>query len=200
MNNGKFAFSCADSTGHGVPGAIMSILNISSLEKSIEKYSEPDAILNETRKIIIERLKKDGSKEGGKDGMDCSLLVINSERTELSFAAANNPVFIVRNNELLEFKPDKMPVGKHDKDIDSFTSHNIMLKKGDVIYTLTDGFPDQFGGSKGKKYMIKNLKEYLLQISELTMLEQKQRLTNEFNVWKGKSEQVDDVCIIGVRI
>lgn len=200
LNNGNFAFSCADSTGHGVPGAIMSILNISSLEKSIEKYSEPDAILNETRKIIIERLKKDGSKEGGKDGMDCSLLVINSERTELSFAAANNPVFIVRNNELLEFKPDKMPVGKHDKDIESFTSHSIMLKKGDVIYTLTDGFPDQFGGSKGKKYMIKNLKEYLLQISELSMLEQKQRLTNEFNVWKGESEQVDDVCIIGVRI
>src|SRR5690606_41796119 len=117
-----------------------------------------------------------------------------------SCADSNKSVSIVRNNKLLEFKPEKLDVVKHDKDIDCFTSPNIMLKKGDVIYTVTDGFPDQFGGSNGKKYMIKNLKEYLLQISELTMLEQKQRLTNEFNVWKGKSEQVDDVCIIGVRI
>lgn len=237
LNNGNFAFSCADSTGHGVPGAIMSILNISSLEKSIENETEPDKILNQTRKIIIERLKKDGSTEGGKDGMDCSLLVINKNRTQLTFAAANNPVFIVRaaspslpegeknqrtspphsedvvgrssspladgrlgGAELIEFKPDKMPVGKHDNDKESFTLNTTILQKGDVIYTLTDGFPDQFGGEKGKKYMIKNLKELLLQIAHLPVLEQEQKLAEEFDKWKGTNEQIDDVCIIGVRI
>ena len=222
LNNGNFAFSVADSTGHGVPGAIMSILNISSLEKSIEKETAPDQILNKTRKIIIDRLRNDGSPEGGKDGMDCSLLVINQDRTQLSFASANNPVFIIRlvrhsvldtesdnevtaqarndGYELIEFKPDKMPVGKHDNDKDSFTLHTALLQKEDVIYALTDGFPDQFGGDKGKKYMIKNLKELLSQIAHLPMLEQEQKLADEFDKWKGSNEQVDDVCIIGVRI
>lgn len=225
LNNGNFAFCCADSTGHGVPGAIMSILNISSLEKSIEQEVEPNEILNKTRKIIIERLKKDGSAEGGKDGMDCSLLVINKARTHLTFAAANNPVFIVRQRhyekrsdiliseiasrslvvrkdafELIEFKPDKMPVGKHDKDFESFNIQTATLQQGDLIYTLTDGFPDQFGGEKGKKYMIKKLKELLLQIAPLTMPEQEQKLAQEFISWKGDNEQVDDVCVIGIKI
>jgi ligand-binding sensor domain-containing protein/serine phosphatase RsbU (regulator of sigma subunit) len=200
LNNGDFAFSCADSTGHGVPGAIMSILNISSLEKSIEKEVEAHKILNETRKIIIERLKKDGSEEGGKDGMDASLLVINKDKSKLSFALANNPIFIVRNNELIEFKGDKMPVGKHDNDQISFTLHTFEIQKEDVIYSLTDGFQDQFGGEKGKKYMIKNLKELFLKVSNLPMKKQKELLLNEFNNWKEGIEQVDDVCIIGVKI
>jgi serine phosphatase RsbU (regulator of sigma subunit) len=216
LKNGNFAFCCADSTGHGVPGAIMSILNISSLEKAIETATEPHLILNKTRELIIERLKKDGSPEGGKDGMDCSLLVLNHDKTELSFASANNPVFIVRSvtssgspeaavsrsetHELLEFRPDKMPVGKHDKDQEPFTLQTISLQKGDVIYTLTDGFPDQFGGEKGKKYMIKNLKNLLLSISHLPMNEQEERLFEEFTRWKGENEQIDDVCIIGVRV
>ncbi len=200
LNNGNFALSVADSTGHGVPGAIMSILNISSLEKSIEKETEPDQILNAARKIIIERLKKDGSPEGGKDGMDCSLLVLNQERTQLLFAAANNPVFMVRNNEITEYKPDKMPVGKHDKDTESFTLHTTKLQKGDLIYALTDGFPDQFGGEKGKKYMIKNLKELLLQIAHLPMADQKQKLSDGLIAWKGESEQVDDILIVGIRV
>jgi serine phosphatase RsbU (regulator of sigma subunit)/Tfp pilus assembly protein PilF len=216
LKNSNFAFCCADSTGHGVPGAIMSILNISSLEKAIEKETEPHHILGKTRELIIERLKNDGSPEGGKDGMDCSLLILNQDKTQLTFASANNPVFIVRKTphlpsgedkggvasdpELIEFKPDKMPVGKHDKDQMSFTLQMIQLQKGDVIYTFTDGFSDQFGGEKGKKYMIKNLKSFLLRIAHLTMEEQKSKLNEEFSNWKGENEQVDDVCIIGVRI
>lgn len=214
LKDGNFAFSCADSTGHGVPGAIMSILNISSLEKSIEQETEPNKILDKTRSIIIDRLKKDGSAEGGRDGMDCSLLVINKEKTQLSFAAANNPVFIIRpstidgemkqsqtlNFELIEFKPDKMPVGKDDNDTNPFNLHTTDLQKGDIIYTFTDGISDQFGGEKGKKYMIKNLRKLLLQIAPLSMQEQKQKLAQEFIAWKGEEEQVDDVCIIGVRI
>ncbi len=208
LSNNNFVFTVADSTGHGVPGAIMSILNISSLEKAIEKETEPHHILGKTRELIIERLKKDGSEHGGKDGMDCSLLVLNQDKTLLTFASANNPVFIVRknfeqeppNSKLIEFKPDKMPVGKHDKDQTPFTLQTVSLQKGDVIYTLTDGMPDQFGGEKGKKYMIKNLKNLFLTIAHLTMVEQENVLAEEFASWKGENEQIDDVCILGVRV
>ena len=200
LNDGNFAWSVADSTGHGVPGAIMSLLNISSLEKSIETETSPEKILYKTREIIINRLKKDGSQDGGKDGMDCNLLVIDKERTTLTLASANNPVVIVRNGELIEFKGDKIPVGKHDRDAESFTLQTLHLQKGDVIYALTDGFPDQFGGEKGKKYMIKNLKNKFLEIANSPMEEQHQILSQEFDKWKAGNEQIDDVCIIGVRI
>ncbi|MCB9198071.1 MAG: tetratricopeptide repeat protein [Flavobacteriales bacterium] len=200
LNDGKFAWSVADSTGHGVPGAIMSLLNISSLEKSIETETSPEKILFKTREIIINRLKKDGSAEGGKDGMDCNLLVIDKDRSTLTFASANNPVVVIRGGEILEFKGDKIPVGKHDRDQESFTLQTLQLQKGDVIYALTDGFPDQFGGEKGKKYMIKNLKNKLLKIASLSMSEQEQFLSREFDDWKKGHEQIDDVCIIGVRV
>ncbi|MEZ4922177.1 MAG: tetratricopeptide repeat protein [Crocinitomicaceae bacterium] len=200
LQNGNFALCCADSTGHGVPGAIMSLLNTSSLEKAIENQTDPHHILDTTRKIIIDRLKKDGSAEGGKDGMDCSLLVFNPDKTKMTFALAHNPMFIIRNGELIEFKGDKMPVGKHDKQDDPFTLQEVDLQMGDVIYTLTDGFPDQFGGVKGKKYMIKNFKAKLLEIAPLPMEEQKQLLLEEFSNWKGENEQVDDVCVVGLRV
>lgn len=190
----------ADSTGHGVPGTIMSLLNITSLEKSIETETEANNILNKTREIIISRLKKDGSEHGGKDGMDCNLMVLNQDRSVLSFASANNTIVIIRNGEILEYKGDKMPVGKHDRDTESFTLHSVQLQKADVIYALTDGFPDQFGGEKGKKYMIKNLKNLFLIIAHLTMVEQENVLAEEFASWKGENEQIDDVCILGVRI
>ena len=200
LNNGNFALVTADSTGHGVPGAIMSLLNITSLEKAIEQYSEPLDILNSTRKTIIERLKKDGSLEGGKDGMDVSIMVYNFATKKLIIAAANNPVWIVRGTDTIEIKPDKMPVGKHDKDIISFTQQEIQLQTGDVVYTLTDGFPDQFGGEKGKKYMSKNLRELLATNAYLPMKDQKELLEKAFADWVGELEQVDDVTIIGVRI
>ena len=210
LSNNNFSLIVADSTGHGVPGAIMSILNISSLEKAVESGAfEPSEILNYTRKIIIERLKKDGSLEGGKDGMDCSCIVLNQDKTILTYSAANNPVWIVRNVntnsvenelELIELSPDKMPVGKHDKDHISFTQNIFNLQKGDVIYTLTDGMPDQFGGPKGKKFMYKKLKELLISISQKQMHEQKQLLINNLNDWRGDLEQVDDVCIVGIKI
>ncbi len=196
----RFALVTADSTGHGVPGAIMSILNISSLEKSIETNTEPGEILNATRKIIIDRLKKDGSAEGGKDGMDASLIVFNKEKTKLVYAAANNPIWVVRQNEIIELSSDKMPVGKHDKDNVTFTQHEFALQKNDVVYSLTDGWPDQFGGPKGKKFMYKQLKQLLISISSEPMQTQKQKLTHVFDSWKGNLEQIDDVTLIGVRV
>lgn len=200
LSNGQFALVTADSTGHGVPGAIMSLLNITSLERAIETSSEPSQILNITRQIIIERLKKDGSTDGGKDGMDCSLISFNFKNNKLTYSAANNPIWLVRNTELLEFAPDKMPVGKHDKDNTPFTQKDIELQKGDVIYAITDGMPDQFGGVIGKKYKHKQLKELFVSISKQTMYDQKVAIFKALSDWKGNLEQVDDITIIGVRV
>jgi serine phosphatase RsbU (regulator of sigma subunit)/tetratricopeptide (TPR) repeat protein len=201
LNNGTFALVTADSTGHGVPGAIMSILNISSLEKAIyEGLTRPAEILNHTRVNIIDRLKKDGSLEGGKDGMDASLVCFDFANNKFTYAAGNNPVWVVRENNLIELAPDKMPVGKHDKDNIPFTQHEFTIQKGDVIYVLTDGLPDQFGGPKGKKFMYKQLKELLVTISVEPVNIQKQKLEQALKEWKGDLEQVDDVCLIGVRI
>ena len=200
LQNGNFILATADSTGHGVPGAIMSLLNITSLEKAVEHLNNPADILNHTRQTIINRLKRDGSSEGGKDGMDCSLIVFDFKNKQLQIAVANNPVWIVRDNSLIEIKADKMPVGKHDKDQEPFTLHTIDMEIGDIIYTLTDGFPDQFGGEKGKKFMSKNLKELLVKHSNLNMHEQKEILNKYFLNWIGNMEQVDDVTLIGIKI
>jgi serine phosphatase RsbU (regulator of sigma subunit) len=201
LHNGNFALVTADSTGHGVPGAIMSILNISSLEKAIGLgISEPSEILNHTRKMIIERLKKDGSAEGGKDGMDCSLLCFTPDNQKVIYAAANNAVWIIRQGSLIELPADKMPVGRHDKDTVSFAQHDVAIQKGDMIYTLTDGFPDQFGGPKGKKFMYKQLKGLLCRIAHLPVNTQKEALTNTLNQWMDRIEQVDDITLIGIRV
>jgi len=208
LKNKQFALVTADSTGHGVPGAIMSMLNISCLKEAVESeklYSAKD-ILNHTRKKVIETLANDGSESGGKDGMDCSLICLDLKNNQFTYAAANNPVWVIRINgdtkekELIELSPDKMPVGKHDRDSVSFNEHVFELQKGDVIYTLTDGLPDQFGGPKGKKFMYKQLKELLLSISNLSMQDQKSKLLEALENWRGYNEQVDDICLIGVRV
>lgn len=202
LKNRNFALVTADSTGHGVPGAIMSMLNIACLNEAVngKQLTEPNEILDYTRTKIIENLTNDGSAEGGKDGMDCSIIVFEESTGILKYAAANNPVWIVRQEELIELLPDKMPVGKHERDKIPFSFHTQTLQTGDVIYTITDGMPDQFGGPKDKKYMSKQLKELLKAISALPMDIQKQKIAEEFNSWKGKAEQVDDVTIIGIRI
>jgi tetratricopeptide (TPR) repeat protein len=201
--NKKFLLCTADSTGHGVPGAIMSLLNITSLEKAVEHHSNPAEILNETRQTIINRLKKDGSIDGGKDGMDCSVLCFDFKTNILQLAVANSFVWIVKtqaNKELIEIKPDKMPVGKHDKQNSSFTLHELNLQKGDIIYTLTDGFSDQFGGQANKKFLTKNLRSLILTNAHLPLLQQKETLNAAFENWQQTNEQVDDVTLIGIRI
>lgn len=187
----------------------MSILNISCLEKAVEvgKLSTPDKILNYTRKKIIETLKRDGSPEGGKDGMDGSLLSFDFRKNQLLCASANNPVWVIRPAQspntvpkLIELKGDKMPVGKHEKDTIPFTLHHFTLQTGDLVYTLTDGYADQFGGERGKKFTTKRLRELLLNIAHEPMARQKQTLNEVFDRWKGNLEQVDDVCVVGIRI
>jgi len=184
-----------------VPGAIMSMMNMNSLKEAVkEGQTKSDEILNHTRKTIIQTLANDGSAEGGKDGMDAVLLIFNHDKTELEFSLANNPLWIIRTGELLEFKADKMPVGRHDKQDTLFTRHTEKLQKGDLIYIFTDGFADQFGGEKGKKFKYSALKELLLSIAEKPMEEQKSILTKTFENWRGNLEQVDDVCVVGVRV
>ena len=201
LSNGDFAIVNADSTGHGVPGAIMSILNISSIEAAVkDKLTNPADIFNDTRKTIINRLKKDGSEHGGKDGMDASLISFNPEKTAMKYVAAQNPIWVIRAGEVIELKPEKMPVGKHDNDHIPFEGGEFDLQKGDQIYTLTDGFQDQFGGPKGKKFMVTKMREYVLSISHLPMQEQHDLISKTFMEWKGGTEQVDDVCVIGVRM
>ncbi|MFT4600194.1 MAG: serine phosphatase RsbU (regulator of sigma subunit) [Arenicella sp.] len=201
LSDGNFAIVNADSTGHGVPGAIMSILNISSIESAVkDKLTEPADIFNDTRNTIIERLKRDGSPEGGKDGMDASLITFNADKTKMTYVAAQNPIWVIRDGELTEIKAEKMPVGKHDKDNIPFKGGEYDIQKGDKIYTITDGFQDQFGGPRGKKFMIKKMREFVLSISDLPMNEQHQKIEETFTIWKDDLEQVDDVCVIGIRI
>lgn len=206
LKDGRFLLLTGDSTGHGVPGAIMSLLNITSLEKAIEHESEPAQIFNEARMTIIERLKKDGSVEGGKDGMDGSLISFNKDKSALTYTSANNSVWIARYSEelsayeLLEFLGDKMPLGKHIHDTVSFTQTEVPLLKNDVVYCFTDGFADQFGGPKGKKFMKKQMKELILQMATLPLEEQQKTILQTFNDWKGSHEQIDDVTMIAVRI
>ena len=211
----NFVLVTADSTGHGVPGSIMSMLNISCLNEAInaDKLTRPADILNATREKIIEQLSNDGSAEGGKDGMDCSLVSFDFKNKKLIYAAANNPVWIVRSLssfeggvrrtgdiEFISLTTDRMPVGKHEKDSVPFSQREFDLQSGDMVYTLTDGFPDQFGGAKGKKFKYKQLEELLISISHESMEIQKQKLEEVFENWKDNLEQVDDVCVIGVRI
>ena len=204
-SNGRvklFYLVTADSTGHGVPGAIMSMLNIACLNESVkaDKLRAPADILNATREKIINHLMHDGSAEGGKDGMDCSLISFDFENLKLTYSAANNPVWIVRQNHLIALAADKMPIGKHDKDSIPFKQTEVELQKGDIVYTFTDGYADQFGGPKGKKFKYKQLEELLLSIHEEPMVTQHDLLRDTLNNWKGSLEQVDDICVIGIRI
>jgi ligand-binding sensor domain-containing protein/serine phosphatase RsbU (regulator of sigma subunit) len=201
LNNGHFILVTADSTGHGVPGAIMSIVNIACLKEAVmQGISDPSLLMNETRRLVIEHLKNDGSTEGGKDGMDASLLSFDFNDRVLRCACANNPVWVIRDKQLIEIKADRFPVGKHDKDQEPFTLHTLNLQKGDVVYALTDGFPDQFGGPAGKKFKQRQLQDLLLSIAQEPMDIQQQKLNDVFDAWKGGLEQVDDVCVVGVRV
>ena len=132
--------------------------------------------------------------------MDCIILKLNSGNRTLQYAAANNSFYIVRGKELITCKPDKMPVGKSHDDERQFTLRTIELQKGDVIYTLTDGYADQFGGPRGKKFKYKQLEEMLLEIAPLTMRQQRARLDVAIDYWRGNLEQVDDICIIGIQV
>ncbi|TAL58900.1 MAG: tetratricopeptide repeat protein [Bacteroidetes bacterium] len=199
----RFLLCTADCTGHGVPGAFMSLLNISLLnEISLQrKITSPDLILNNVREQIISILNPEGTETESKDGMDCMLCSFDIKNKQLEFAAANNPLWILKNGspEIEEYKPDKQPVGFHSI-YKPFSLQTTKLEKGDIVYSFTDGFADQFGGPKGKKFKYKQLEELILANSKMPMLEQRNMFEKAFANWQGELEQVDDVLVIGVRI
>lgn len=200
-SNGDFVIVTADCTGHGVPGAIMSILIIKTLEQAIEKgYTHPSDILNYTRQQIINHLKQDGSEEGGKDGMDAIIISIHSQAKKIAYAAANNSPWIFRNGEIIELEYDRMPVGKHDKENIPFREFEFEILPNDVIYTFTDGYADQFGGPKNKKFTYKRLKDTIKANATKPLSIQKQVFEETFNQWKQNEEQIDDVTLISFRL
>lgn len=196
-------FAAADCTGHGVPGAMVSVVCSNALNRAVKEFNctEPASVLDKTKELVIETFE--GSSAEIKDGMDIALckLTYNSNGADLTFAGANNPLWILRNGatEMEEIKGSKQPIGKYELD-DPFIQHEISLKKDDCLFIFSDGYADQFGGVKGKKFKYRTLKEMLVTINHLSMDEQKLKLLSIFNEWKGDFEQVDDVTIIGVKI
>ncbi len=197
--NDLFFISAADSTGHGVPGAMVSVVCSTALNRAVKEFKITDTgkILDKTRELVLETFEKSASEV--KDGMDISLLCVDTKNKKLFWSGANNPLWYIQNNALNEIKGDKQPIGKTEFP-KPFTTHEIEYKKDTTLFLFTDGYADQFGGEKGKKFKYKQLSELLFKNNELKMAQQKTILVDSFEIWKGELEQVDDVCVIGIRI
>jgi serine phosphatase RsbU (regulator of sigma subunit)/ligand-binding sensor domain-containing protein len=192
--------AAADCTGHGVPGAFMSMLGMALMNEIVNKHSDidPDSLLNELRSQIIETLHQKGDPSAAKDGIDMVVCKIDSQNSRMLFAGANNPLYLVRDKELTAYKTDKMPVSIH-LIMKPFTAYEIDLKPGDAVYLFSDGYVDQFGGPHGKKFKYQAFKRLLVSISDKEMHKQGLQLDREFEQWKGDLGQVDDVVVIGLK-
>lgn len=194
--------AAVDCTGHGVPGAFMSIVAANLLNEAVVEHAltEPAAVLNSVRKGLNKILRKKQDDSNIKDGMDAALICLDKTSMKLQFAGAYNPLWLVRGGQCIEFKADKIPIGVGMDNIKPFTNHTIELKKDDLIYIFSDGYADQFGGEKGKKFKYNSLKELLLKNAGHPMEKQKELLLSSFENWKGNLEQVDDILVIGIRV
>ncbi|HYG53087.1 MAG TPA: SpoIIE family protein phosphatase, partial [Flavobacteriales bacterium] len=201
QKNGKTIYATCDCTGHGVPGGFMTMLGTSFLNEIVneQKASETGKVLDQMRERIIEALKQTGAAGENKDGMDMVMCEVDKQNYTLRYAAANNGFYIVHNGELVEMKADKQPIGYFINQ-QPFTTGTFKLQKGDVIYTFTDGYADQFGGPNGKKFKYKQLEQLLLTIYTEPMQVQKQKLDDAIENWMKDFEQVDDILIIGYRV
>ncbi|MFC2115647.1 PP2C family protein-serine/threonine phosphatase [Bacteroidota bacterium] len=195
----RIYFTAADCTGHGVPGAMISVMCSNALSKSVMEMGIqiPSEILDTTVKILEDNFSH--SEEEVKDGMDLALCCLDRKNNILEYAGAYNPLYYIRDNELNEIKPDKQPVGRKAERY-PFTNHTLDIKSGDCIYIFSDGYADQFGGPAGKKFMYKPFKELLMVNHEKKMSAQKQILEKTLDKWQGGLDQVDDICIIGLRV
>ncbi len=193
----KVLYAAADCTGHGVPGAMVSVVCNNALNRSVREYglTDPGQILTKTREIVIKEFEN--SEEDVKDGMDIALCSL--EGMKLQYAGAHNPLWIIRNGEIIETKANKQPIGQFDNP-EPYTTHSFDLEQGDSIYVFSDGYVDQFGGEKGKKFKSKAFRELMLSIQDKSMEQQKNIIDKTFETWKGNLEQIDDVCIIGIRV
>lgn len=202
-----FIVAAADCTGHGVPGAFMSMLGVAYLNEIINKIAvnihinalNADEILNQLREKVITSLHQSDNKRESKDGMDIALCIIDTEKKKLQFAGAYNPLLIIRNNEVIKLKGDKMPVSYHRKHKVPFSRQDIDLNNNDCLYLLSDGFVDQFGGKDKTKFLMTRFTEKILEIHKKPMFEQKGILSKVYDDWKGENPQIDDVLVIGIR-
>jgi len=202
---GKTIVVAADCTGHGVPGAFMSMLGVSFLNEIVlkENIVEPHLILNKLRNRVKKTLKQEGKEGEAKDGMDIALVVFDETQKKLYFSGAYNPVLIYRGEELIEIKADRMPIGIYIKEKESFTLNEFDYQSGDTFYIFSDGYPDQFGGPKGQKFRIKTMKALIASIQDKPMSEQKEILNKTIEEWMAETEgqeQIDDMVVIGVRL
>lgn len=195
-------FAAVDCTGHGVPGAFMSIVGYNLLKDILKntKSIAPSVIMDKMNDGVANTLHTNTSDKQTKDGMDMTLCALNYKTLELQFSGAFNPLYIIRNNELIQYKANKFPVGMFIGEKQNFTNNVIQLQKGDSIYIFSDGYADQFGGPKGKKFMAGNFRTLLHDVSKLPIDEQKETLNQTIENWRGNLEQVDDILIIGVTV
>jgi serine phosphatase RsbU (regulator of sigma subunit) len=200
-NREKTVIAAGDCTGHGVPGALMSILGISFLNEIVQSKNclKANRLLNLMREKIMKALHQTGDSSPTKDSIDIGLCVVNCETGKMEFSGANRPLIRIRNGELTEFRPDLMTIGLAPLRENAFTNIHIDTLPGDIYYLYSDGFPDQFGEMTNKKFKIRNFKKMLESVSSLPMVEQKQKLEEAFLDWKGKESQVDDVLIFGFK-
>ena len=192
-------FAAADCTGHGVPGAMVSVVCSNALNRTVKEFGiiDPGEILDKVSELVVETFEKSESEVN--DGMDISLCSFNKKTSELKWSGANNPLWIIRRNALLEYKPNKQPIGKVDIPL-PFITHSVQLQKNDTIYIFTDGYADQFGGEKGKKFKLSSLQELLLAKCHLSMREQLEAVEQTLKNWQGNIDQVDDILIIGIKV
>ncbi|MFL5762589.1 MAG: tetratricopeptide repeat protein [Bacteroidia bacterium] len=195
--------AAADCTGHGVPGAFMSIIGCNLLSQAVNEYAitQPAAILNSINKGLNKVLQQKGDQLSVTDGMDIALCVYNAEKMTVEYSGAYNPLWIVRDGQLMDFAADKFPVGAFvDKEVRKFGSQEVKVKKGDMLYLFSDGFADQFGGPQGKKFKYKQLQGVLIENSVKPCKEQRSMLVGALESWMGRLEQIDDILVIGIRI
>jgi serine phosphatase RsbU (regulator of sigma subunit) len=192
-------FAAVDCTGHGVPGAFVSIVGFNGLNRTVNEFDlrDPGKILDKLTDLVVETFARSESQI--KDGMDIAICNINYKTNKMTYSGANNPLIIIRNGEILETKANKQPIGEFQNRV-PFTTHEFDLKIGDCVYIYSDGYADQFGGEKGKKFKGKALKSLLLELSGFDMQTQLKKLNEAFEKWKGDFEQLDDVCLFGVKI
>jgi serine phosphatase RsbU (regulator of sigma subunit) len=203
--NRKLIIAAADCTGHGVPGAFMSMLGVSFLNEIVNKaqITESNLILEKLRENVIESLHQTGKDDEAKDGMDIALCIIDTENNTLQFSGAYNPLYLINKNgenqEITEIKPDRMPIGIYMSNMKPYTERTISLQKGDTLYIFSDGYIDQFGGEHGRKLKAQSFKNILLEIQQLSMSEQKLYLENFMKNWQKSRSQIDDILVIGMR-
>lgn len=199
--DGRISFAAVDCTGHGVPGAFMSLIGHNGLNQAVRERGSgrPSEILKVLNKLAFNALHKDRDEYLVRDGMDMALCNYDPDRRVLEYAGANSPLYIVRDGEVLKFQPDKRPIGSFELEGQDFTDHRILLERGDMVYIFSDGYADQFGGPKGKKFLYKRFRDLLVEVSRYPAERQSGMLEEAFRGWRGVHEQVDDILVIGMR-